>query len=191
MSLPSFTVFDTETTGLDPQRGHKIIEIAAVRIEHGQIIDQTFDQLVNPEKPIPAEAQQIHKISDSDVRNSPTIDQVLPEFLAFANDSILVAHNADFDMGFLRVEKELCWGYVDLPESLCTMCLSRALFPREFRHTLDAVGARLNLEKPVNRHRALPDVLLTAKAFLAMLERGRITSIDELRQKAGSRAWVK
>ena len=140
---------------------------------------------VNPERSIPPEAAQINKIADSDVAGAPTIDQVLPQFLDFATDSILVAHNADFAMGFLEVEKLCCWGYVELPECLCTMRLSQALFPQEFRHTLDLVANRLGLELPAHRHRALPDVLLAAGALVKMIEMGEISSLDELREKAG------
>ena len=142
--LPAFTVFDVETTGLDPRRGHRVIEIAGVRIEDGKILSETpFVELVNPERAIPWEAKQIHKIRDEDVASAPTIDQVLPRFLTFADHSVLVAHNAEFDMGFLQMEKECCWGYVDLPECLCTMRLSQSLFPHEFREA-DRKSTRLN-----------------------------------------------
>lgn len=185
-SLPSFTVFDTETTGLDPNKGHKIIEIAGIRVEGGRIVESTtFVELVNPERTIPWEAKQVNKIEDDHVLNAPTIDQVLPEFLRFAEGSVLVAHNAQFDMGFLEVEKQLCWGYVDLPECLCTMKLSQKVFPAEFRHNLDILGHRLGLEIPQARHRALPDVILTAQALLKMIEMSSIESIDGLRNIAG------
>ncbi len=184
-SLPPLTVFDVETTGLDATKGHRIIEIAGVRIEDG-LIDETksFVSLVNPEREIPWEAKQVNKISDDDVKTSPGIEEVLPKFLEFAAGTILVAHNANFDMSFLRVEKELCWGYIDLPECLCTMRLSQGLFPSEFGHSLDAVARRLKLTIPAARHRALPDVLLTAHALLRMIEIGEL-STDELRSIAG------
>ena len=189
--FPPFTVFDTETTGLDPLKGHKVIEIAGIRIENGQILDdQSFVQLVNPGRDIPWEAKRVNKIEDEDVKTAPTIDQVLPKFLEFAQGSILIAHNANFDMGFLRREKELCWGYVELPECLCTMQLSRALYPTEFRHSLDVIAARFNLQIPEARHRALPDVILTAQALLKMIKDNSISSIKELRQKAGQRQFV-
>lgn len=185
-TLPPFTVFDLETTGLDPLKGEKIIEIAGVRIEDRIIReDQSFVRLINPERPIPWEAKQIHKISDEDVAHAATIDIVLPQFLDFAKGSVLIAHNASFDMGFLKVEKECCWGYIDLPECLCTMRLSQTLFPHEFRHSLEIVAHRLNLDIPPERHRALPDVLVTAKAFLTMIRQREIRSFEELRQKAG------
>ncbi|MCF7844376.1 MAG: 3'-5' exonuclease [Kiritimatiellales bacterium] len=186
--LPNFTIFDVETTGLDPKRGHKIIELAALRIENGVIQeDAPFSSLVNPERDIPAEAAQINHIHNEDVLGAPTIDQVIPMFLDFAQDSLLVAHNASFDLGFLEVEKEHCWGYIDIPEAICTMRLSQSVFPQEFRHNLDALAIRLGLELPDNRHRALPDVLLTAKALLKMLKLGNIESEDILKQKAGRR----
>jgi DNA polymerase III epsilon subunit family exonuclease len=183
--LPPLTVFDVETTGLDPRRGHRIIEIAGVRIENGAIDEtKSFVELVNPEREIPWEARQVNKITDSDVASAPGIEAVLPRFLEFAAGSTLVAHNARFDMGFLHVEKEVCWGYVELPECLCTMRLSQALFPREFGHNLDMVARRLNLTIPKARHRALPDVLLTAHALLKMIELGEIVSIEDLRSVA-------
>jgi DNA polymerase-3 subunit epsilon len=190
--LPPITVFDVETTGLDARKGHKIIEIAGVRIEDGQIDEtKSFVSLVNPEREIPWEAKQVNKIKDEDVASAPSIDSVLPKFLEFAQGSILVAHNANFDMGFLTVEKELCWGYVDLPECLCTMLLSRALFPNEFGHSLDALARRLNLTAPGARHRALPDVLLTAHALLKMIELGEVESFDVIRSVAGIGALSK
>jgi DNA polymerase-3 subunit epsilon len=184
-SLPPITVFDTETTGLDPHKGHRIVEIAAVRIENGIILeDQTFTSFVNPERDIPWEAKQVNHISDEDVANAPTIMTVLPEFLAYAQGSILVAHNAQFDMEFLNVEKEFCWGYVELPECLCTMRLSQNLYPSEFRHNLDIISQRFQLPLPENRHRALPDVIQTAKVLLKMIDQKKITSMDELRKRA-------
>ncbi len=184
--LPPLTVFDVETTGLDPRRGHKIIEIAGIRIEGGQIDEtKSFVSLVNPERSIPWEAKQVNKISDEAVRSAPGIEEVLPKFLAFSEGSILVAHNATFDMGFMEVEKELCWGYIDLPDCLCTMRLSRALFPTEFGHSLDAVSRRLGLTIPQARHRALPDVLLTAHALVKMIELGEIHSMEDLQEICG------
>jgi len=186
MALPPLTVFDVETTGLDPQKGHRIVEIAGVRVENGKILeDGAFSSFVNPERSIPWEAAQVNHIVEKDLVDAPTIMTVLPEFLAFARGSILVAHNAQFDMGFLAMEKEFCWGYVDLPEALCTMRLSQSLFPTAFRHNLDALSERLQEPLPTDRHRALPDVIQTAKLLLKMLDHGKIQSMDELRKRAG------
>ena len=188
MVFPAFTVFDVETTGLDPAKGHRIIEIAGVRVENGEIrTEQAFVELVNPERSLPPEAQQVNKIEQSDVQGAPTIDVVLPQFLEFAAGSILVAHNADFDMKFLENEKTCCWGYIELPECLCTLRLSRALYPTAFRHNLDELQHRFNLPPCEARHRALPDVILTAQALLTMIDQHSIDSIDTLRTQAGVR----
>lgn len=184
--LPPITVFDVETTGLDASKGHRIIEIAGIRIENGSVDEtKSFVSLVNPERSIPWEAKQVNKISDDDVRMAPGIEEVLPKFLDFAAGSVLLAHNAGFDLSFLSAEKELCWGYIDLPECFCTMRLSRALFPGEFGHSLDAVARRLQLTIPSARHRALPDVILTAHAFLKMAELAEVSSLPRLRSLAG------
>lgn len=189
--LPSFTVFDTETTGLDPRKGDKIVEIAGVRVEDGIIReDLIFNKFVNPERNIPWEAKRVNHIEDSDVAGAQTIDQVLPQFLEFAKGSILVAHNCDFDMNFLQTEKELCWGYIEIPECLCTMRLSRSLYPSEFRHNLDSLAARLSITMPQDRHRAMPDVLMTAQALLTMIESGDIATLDHLRKLAGKERLV-
>jgi DNA polymerase-3 subunit epsilon len=117
--------------------------------------------MVNPEREIPFEARQVNKISDEDVKNAPTIDAVLPQFLEFAKGSLLFAHNAAFDFGFLDSEKQYCWGYVDLPECHCTMRLSQSLYPTEFRHSLDVLSKKFSLTvMPGMRHRALADAIL-------------------------------
>ncbi len=183
--LPNFTVFDVETTGLDPKKGHRIVEIAGVRVENGMVLpEKTFTSFVNPERDIPWETKQIHHIGDEDVAGADTIMTVLPSFLQFAENSLLVAHNASFDMGFLTNEKEFCWGYVDLPECFCTMRLSQSVFPTAFRHNLDALSERLGLVKPSNRHRALPDVLLTAEALVKMLQTYNIQTLEDLRKRS-------
>lgn len=183
--LPALTVFDVETTGLDPRKGHRIIEIAGVRIDNGVVDEaQSFVSLVNPERDIPWEARQVNKIRDEDVRSAPGIEEVLPQFLSFATGTILVAHNAGFDMSFLEHEKNFCWGYVEIPECLCTMRLSQAIFPNDFGHSLDAVARRLGLQVPSARHRALPDVLLTAHALMTMLRRAGNPPFAEVREVA-------
>lgn len=186
-----FTVFDVETTGLDPRQGHRILEIAGVRVEGGRILaESAFCAFVNPERAIPWDAKQVNNIRDEDVADADTIDTVLPAFLRFAEGSVLVAHNAGFDLSFLEREKECCWGYVDLPECLCTLKLSRLLFSHLPRHTLDAVGAHLRIPANGRLHRALPDVLLTAQIFVKMIQIGKIASLDELRRQAGLRQLV-
>lgn len=182
----SFTIFDVETTGLNPERGDRIIEIAGVRVEDGRIQEEKlFLSLVNPHMPIPAEAGYIHGITEVEVKKAPPIEEVLPQFLAFAGDSILVAHNAEFDRAFLEAEKEGCWGFIDIPECLCTLTLSRAVDAHAYRHTLEAVAERYGIPLPGRLHRAAADVHVTAQVFLALLTQGKISSLEELRKKAG------
>ncbi|MBI2635705.1 3'-5' exonuclease [Candidatus Peregrinibacteria bacterium] len=189
IQLPPLTIFDVETTGLDPLNGHRIVEIAGVRMENGDIShEHPFVTFVNPERDIPWDARRVNKISDEDVRSAPTVDLVLPRFLEFAKGSLLAAHNAQFDYGFLEAEKQYCWGYTDLPDCLCTLTLSRNLYPTAFGHSLDAVCRRFNLEMPVMRHRALADALLTAQALLRMLKDGKIRSMEELKRQAGMKS---
>jgi DNA polymerase III epsilon subunit len=188
-ALPPLTVFDLETTGLDPKRGHRVIEIAGVRWENG-VPGETFASFVNPERSIPWEAKQIHKISDEEVKTAPTIDAVLPRFLEFAKGSVLVAHNAAFDVGFLEMERQFCWGYVELPEALCTMRLSQNLYPREFRHNLDILARKFSLTVTAERHRALADALLAAQALQKMITDNNIDSMEKLRKMASLKQLV-
>jgi len=146
--------------------------------------EQQFCTYVNPERSLSQEASRINGISDKDLLNAPLIVNVLPEFLEFAAGSILVAHNAEFDLSFLEAEKEMCWGYIEIPECLCTMNLSRTLHPHEYRHNLETVAGRLKLPLPDLRHRALPDVLLTAQVLLKLIKVGHVQSLEELREKA-------
>lgn len=158
-------------------------------MENGDIShEHPFVTFVNPERDIPWDARRVNKISDEDVRSAPTVDLVLPRFLEFAKGSLLAAHNAQFDYGFLEAEKQYCWGYTDLPDCLCTLTLSRNLYPTAFGHSLDAVCRRFNLEMPVMRHRALADALLTAQALLRMLKDGKIRSMEELKRQAGMKS---
>jgi DNA polymerase III epsilon subunit len=189
-TLPPITIFDLETTGLDPKKGHRILEIAGVRIENGQVTDKTFASMVNPERDIPWEAKQVNKITEEDVKNAPTIDVVLPQFLDFAAGTTLLAHNASFDYGFLSAEKEYCWGYIDLPECYCTMKLSQSLYPTEFRHSLDVISKKFDLPLPAERHRALADTVLLAQAFLKMMESGKVKNFEDLCRKANFREAV-
>lgn len=186
MGAKHVTVFDIETTGLNVRHGDRIVEIAGVRIEHGRLDEsKTFSSLINPRREIPAEVTRINGITQKDVAGSRAIEDVLPDFLRFTEGSVLVAHNAEFDCSFLNAEKETCWGYVEIPECFCTRNLSRAVFPNEPRHDLTSVAIKLGIPHGgKERHRALADVILTAKVFLALLERGKIATLEELREKA-------
>lgn len=187
----SFTAFDVETTGLDPRRGDRIVEIAGVKIENGVVQgEKTFVSFVNPQREISAAAGVVNRILAEELIGAPPIEEVLPSFLSFTSGSILVAHNAPFDISFLEAEKEGCWGYIEIPDCLCTLQLSRSAFPHEYQHNLDTVARRLKLKSTEVRHRALPDVLLTAQAFLKMIDVSNITSMDELKQKASAKVMA-
>ena len=159
-----FVVFDTETTGLSPD-ADGVIEIAGIRISGGIVQENDhFHSLVNPVRPIPYDAQQVHGITDEAVSNAQMFEVVLPQFLGFVDDAVLVAHNADFDIRFLNKTLEsMGWGAWDKPV-VCTMLLSRMLFSGERRHDLGSVATRLELP-PQERHRALGDALQTARVF--------------------------
>ncbi len=161
-------VFDLETTGLWPRRGHRVIEIGAVAFEKGQVVGE-FSTLVNPGVPIPPEVQAIHGITEAMIEGEPRPEEILPSFSAFVADSVLVAHNAAFDVGFLR--HELARLGMTLPNHhLCTLEMSRRRFPHLSDHTLETVYLHLFPETGFLRqsHRALDDARMAAKIWLAM-----------------------
>ncbi|WP_019008296.1 3'-5' exonuclease [Deinococcus aquatilis] len=176
-------VFDLETTGLSPERDG-IVEIGAVRIVDGRVDEsQKFETLVRPTSEgghtlqIPWRAQQVHGISDAMVRSAPSIAEALPDFLAFVDGLPVVAHNAPFDNGFVRVAARragLTWAP---PTEYCTVQLSRRAFPRERAHNLGVLAERLNLTfAEGGRHRSFGDVQVTAQAFVQLMERLKVGS---------------
>ncbi len=164
-----YVVFDTETTGLSPSTGDEIIQIAAVRVVGGRILTgETFNTLVDPKRPIPPESVPFHGITDGMVVGKPTIDAVLPQFRGFVSGAVLVAHNAAFDLKFLKMKERAAGVAFDCPV-LDTMLLSRMLLGNDGDHTLDGIAERLGIEV-VDRHTALGDSLVTAAVFLRMIE---------------------
>ena len=162
------TVFDTETTGLNPTRGDEIIQIGAVRIVNGRLLRQdAFEQLIDPGRSISPESIPIHGITPSRVQGQPRIAQVLPAFHAYASDTVLVAHNAAFDMKFLQLKERSTGVRFDQPV-LDTLLLSAVVHPHQASHRLEAIAERLNITV-VGRHTALGDALLTAEVFLRMV----------------------
>ena len=178
----SFVVFDIETTGFS-STNDRIIEIGAVKIDNMKVVG-TFSEFVNPERLIPLHIEKLTSISDDMVKNAPTIDVILPRFIEFCGDSVLVAHNADFDTSFISANAErlgidYSYSYVD------TMGISRYLFTDMAKHTLDALCKKMKLVNE-HHHRAVDDANVTAKIFvkmIPMLYEHEIYNLDDLETK--------
>ncbi|MHB8951304.1 MAG: exonuclease domain-containing protein, partial [Rhodoferax sp.] len=181
LSELSFTVFDTETTGLQPAEGDEIIQIGAARIVNGKLLRQeSFEQLVNPGRLIPAVTIPIHGITQDMVKGKPPITEVLPAFYTFAQDTVLVAHNAAFDMKFLQMQ-ERHTGLVFRHPVLDTLLLSAVVHPNQESHRLEAIAERFNITV-LGRHTALGDALVTAEVWLRLIPLLQAMGINTLRQ---------
>ncbi len=164
----SYTVFDTETTGLNPSQGDEIIQLGATRIVAGKLRRQEcFEQLVDPQRDIPAAGIPIHGIEPAMVRGQPTIDAVLPAFHAFARDTVLVGHNAAFDMRFLQLKEQRSGVRFDQPV-LDTLLLAAVAQPNQDGHALETLAERLGVTV-MGRHTALGDAIVTAEVFLKLI----------------------
>lgn len=171
-----FVVFDIETTGFSPVN-NRIIEIGAVKVAKGEIVDR-FSTFVNPDVPIPFEIEKLTGINDGMVMDAPFIEQVLPEFLTFCGDAVLVAHNANFDMSFmkenaLRQKIKKKFTYVD------TVGIARILLPHQAKHTLDAVAKTMGVSLE-NHHRAVDDAEATAEIFIKFIPMLKEAGADTL-----------
>ena len=164
----TYTVFDTETTGLSPKGGDEIISVGAVRIVNCRLLrEELFDQLVDPQRLLPRESIQIHGIQPEMLKDQPTINKVLPSFYRFAEDTILVAHNAAFDMSMLQM-KEAISGVKFINPVLDTLLLSAVVHPAQDNHNLEAIAKRLGISV-VGRHTALGDAIVTGEMFLKLI----------------------
>ena len=163
-----YTVFDSETTGLEPSAGDEIISLGAVRIVNARLLKrEVFEQLVDPQRPIGKAAARIHGIEAQALAGQPTIGAVLPQFHHFCEDTVLVAHNAAFDMRFLEL-KEAATGVRFAQPVLDTLLLSVIVHPSQESHSLEAVAERLGVSV-IGRHTALGDALVTGEIFLRLL----------------------
>ncbi len=171
-----FVVFDIETTGFSPVK-NKIIEIGAVKVSDGEIVDR-YSAFVNPQVPIPFEIEKLTGIRDDMVIDAPLIEEILPQFLEFCQDAVLVAHNAGFDMSFImentsRLGMKREFTYVD------TLGIARVLLPGQAKHTLDAIAKTLGISLE-NHHRAVDDAEATAEIFVKMIPMLREQGADTL-----------
>lgn len=164
----TYTVFDTETTGLEPSKGDEIIQIGAARIVNNRLLRQEiFDQIIDPECPLKPESIPIHGITEDMVRGKPNIDAVLPAFHQFCEDTVLIAHNAAFDMRFLQLKEERTGVRFTQPV-LDTLLLSAVVHPNQESHKLDVILERLGIHIDT-RHNALEDSLATGEVFLKLV----------------------
>ena len=175
----TYIVFDIETTGFSSIRD-RIIEIGAVKVVDGEIVDR-FSTFVNPKRPIPFEITNLTSITDEMVMGSPTIETVLPRFLEFVGDGVLVAHNAGFDVGFIEQNCRNL-GLDDHFVYADTVALARVLLPTLSKYKLNIVAKALNISLE-NHHRAVDDAGATAEIFVKfveMLKKDNITTLKEV-----------
>ena len=174
-----YVVFDIETTGLS-KKHNKIIEIGAVKVKDGEVVD-TFSEFINPGVPIPYQIEQLTSINDDMVKDAPMFDVIVPRFVEFCGDDIVVAHNASFDTGFVRMNAEELGLKFD-NTVLDTMTLSHILLPELGKFTLDRVCKELKVVN-AHHHRAIDDAEATAKVFfklLDMLKERDVKTMDDL-----------
>ena len=180
----AYTVFDTETTGMNPSGGDEIIQLGAVRIVNSRLMPgESIDQLVDPQRDIPAITIPVHGITPDMVAGKPKILEVLPSFHAFAQDTVIVAHNAAFDMRLLELKQEASGLVFDHPV-LDTLLLSAVVNPEQASHRLDAIAERFGITV-TGRHTAMGDALVTAQVFLKLiplLQAKGITTLGQARE---------
>jgi DNA polymerase-3 subunit epsilon len=181
LSELTYTVFDTETTGLEPSAGDEIISLGAVRIVNGRLLkSEVFEQLVNPQRALNRESIRIHGIEARLLASQPTLGEVLPNFHRFCEDTVLVAHNAAFDMRFLELKEAATGIRFDQPV-LDTLLLSAVVHPSLQDHRMEAIAERLGV-RVIGRHTALGDALLTGEILLKLIPLLADSGIDTLKQ---------
>ncbi len=181
LSELAYSVFDTETTGLQPSQGDEIIQMGAVRIVNNRLLRQEiFDQLVDPRIPLKPEGIPIHGITEAMVAGQPQLDVVLPAFHEFCHETVLVAHNAAFDMRFFQL-KEDSLGIKFTQPVLDTLLLSAVIHPNQESHKLELIAERLGINV-IGRHTALGDAFVTGEVFLKMIPLLADMGIVTLRQ---------
>lgn len=166
-----FVCIDTETTGLNPQNGARLIEVSAVEILNDAVnMDNIFEHLLNPEVYVPWYITKINNITNEMMKNAKSSYFVLTELKKFISDSILIFQNAGFDLTFLNYELRILGIEEIRNKFIDTMEMSRKIYSNERKHNLDIICSRLNIQI-LNRHRASGDAIATAQAFIKMKER--------------------
>jgi DNA polymerase-3 subunit epsilon len=165
-------VLDTETTGLDPQQGHRIIEIGCVELVNRRLTRQDFHKYVNPEREIEAGAVAVHGISNEQLADKPRFAEIAGELLAYLRGAELIIHNADFDVGFLNAEFVRLGGDAPTVQTICsvtdTLALARRMHPGQ-KNSLDALCKRYQVDNSRrDYHGALLDAQLLAEVYLGM-----------------------
>ena len=158
-----FTIFDTETTGLEPESGDRVVEIAGIRFKGKEII-ATFQTLINPHKPISLAAFQVNKITADMLDNAPETVEAIPKFLEFSGESCLCSYNAAFDLEFLKSELKLIGKSLPDNSVVDILRMARRIMPGLERYSLWFVADKLGI-KTQQEHRALSDVELTLEVF--------------------------
>jgi DNA polymerase III epsilon subunit family exonuclease len=174
-----FVVFDVETTGLSAQDGDRIVEIAALKVRGGQVVDK-FYSLVNPKRLIPPQATRVNNITDDMVSQAPTADLILPQMVAFIGGACVAGHNVKFDLNFLCYELA-CAGRKlnDATPAIDTLKMSRELFPYLSNHRLAYLARSLGVV--VNdTHRAMADVEITVQVLMRMIEMATDQNLDKV-----------
>jgi DNA polymerase III subunit epsilon len=159
-------VFDVETTGLSTRMGDRVIEIGAVAVEGNKIVDE-FHSLIQVSQPINPFARMVHGITKEMLKGQPTADVVMPKFHAFIQKSLLVAHNASFDVRFMSHELSLM--KLDMNNvCFCTLKLGRSMFPHLPSHDLETLYQQFYKKPPQVMHRALQDARTTARIWMKL-----------------------
>lgn len=162
-------ILDTETTGLDPASGHRIVEIGCVEAQHHIPTGETYHVYINPERDMPEEAFNVHGLSEEFLSDKPVFAEVVADFLAFIGDAKLVIHNASFDMKFINAElKTLGFPVLPMERSVDTVALARRTFPGA-QASLDALCRRFEIDlSRREKHGALLDAELLAEVYLQL-----------------------
>jgi len=178
LSALSYAVVDVETTGVSPDRGHRITEIAVVEVRDG-VISEDFQTLVNPGRSIPSQISALTGITNEMVSGAPFFDEVAEDLFEWLEGRVFVAHNASFDWRFIHHQMTGTLGYAPQSPRLCTVQMARRLAPQLARRNLDSIAAHFGV--PIHiRHRAYGDALATARVLLRLLDEAEAQGFRDL-----------